>query len=278
MHESEQDRDGVRPLLSVVVPAHDEARNLPSLVEEIVDSLGRLFGHETVDDCNPLFEIVIIDDGSTDETLEVLVDLEGDYPEVRAYSLDRNAGQSAALAAGFRLARGVWVATLDADLQNDPADLVELWDRRRGFDAVLGWRKVRRDLWTKRFVSILANKLRNAVLGQSIRDTGCSTRIIRREFALRLPRFCGMHRFMGPLLLNEGARVLQVPVSHRPRLHGLSHYGVWNRSWRVVVDLLGVAWLSRRRLSFSVEPVEAWLETPSRGVRTRQVGKLGVEP
>jgi hypothetical protein len=146
------------------------------------------------------------------------------------------------------------VATLDADLQNNPADLATLWNALPGHDAALGWRTTRADVWSKRLISRWANRVRNGVLGQAIRDTGCSVRIIDRERALRLPMFRGAHRFLGPLLLREGCRLVQVPVSHRPRSHGASHYNVWNRSLRVVVDLFGVAWLMRRPIRYRVVP------------------------
>jgi glycosyltransferase involved in cell wall biosynthesis len=189
---------------------------------------------------------VIVDDGSTDATARVLRELAGTYPEVRPLRLRASVGQSAATVAGFRAARGDWIATLDADLQNDPADLVALWNALPGYDVALGWRVKRADVGSKRAVSRLANWVRNAVLGQSIRDTGCSVRIFPRTVALRLPLFQGVHRFFGPLFLREGCRVVQVPVNHRPRPHGRSHYNLWNRSLRVIVDLAGVAWLMRR--------------------------------
>ena len=196
------------------------------------------------------FEVVIVDDGSTDDTAEVLTGLPNEYPELRPIRLTRNVGQSAATVAGFREASGEWVAVLDADLQNRPEDLATLWDALPGHDAALGWRTKREDVWSKRIISRWANRVRNWVLGQSIRDTGCSVRIFRREMALRLPMFHGSHRFLGPLLLREGCRIVQVPVTHRPRVHGTSHYNFWNRSIRVVVDLLGVAWLIRRPIRY----------------------------
>ena len=154
-------------------------------------------------------------------------------------------GQSAATVAGIRAARGNWIATLDADLQNDPADLVRLWNALPGHDAALGWRLNRQDVWSKRLISRWANLVRNLLLGQSIHDSGCSVRIFRREMALRLPVFRGVHRFLGPLFLREGCRLIEVPVHHRPRPHGQSHYNFWNRSLQVVLDLFGVAWLMR---------------------------------
>ena len=144
------------------------------------------------------------------------------------------------------------MAILDADLQNNPADLATLWDALPGHDVALGWRTKREDVLTKRIISRCANRVRNAVLGQSIRDTGCSVRIFPRDAALRLPMFHGVHRFLGPLLLREGLDIVQVPVTHRPRPHGRSHYTLRNRSLKVVVDLIGVAWLMRRAVKYDV--------------------------
>jgi dolichol-phosphate mannosyltransferase len=259
-----------------VAPARNEAASLPQLVDEIVRALRPLRDggrrpepsrerERTVRPAatrTPLpdgrgsvrrlaeFEILIVDDGSTDGTPEILRGLAADYPELRVIVLAAGVGQSSATLAGIRAARGDWIATLDADLQNDPADLPRLWEALPGHDVALGWRVERRDAWSRRVISRWANRVRNAVLGQSIRDTGCSVRIFPREPALRLPAFCGVHRFLGPLLLREGCRLVQVPVGHRPRPHGQSHYHLWNRSLQVVVDLMGVAWLLRRPLAY----------------------------
>jgi glycosyltransferase involved in cell wall biosynthesis len=254
-------------VLSVVVPAKNEAASLPQLVDEIAEALRPLcdarggVGHRLDG-----FEIVIVDDGSTDETPSVLRQLAMAYPELRPLSLLRNVGQSAATAAGFRAARGDWVATLDADLQNHPFDLAALWAALPGHDAALGWRSKREDVWSKRVISRCANRVRNQVLGQSIRDTGCSVRIFPREMALRLPMFHGCHRFFGPLLLREGCRIVQLPVTHRPRPHGRSHYNLWNRSLRVIVDLFGVAWLMRRPTRYEVAPEAASAPLPCPGL------------
>jgi dolichol-phosphate mannosyltransferase len=250
--------------LSVVVPAKNEAACLPQLVEEIALALRPLQEARGAGPSLSAFEIVVVNDGSTDATPAVLARLVDQYPELRPITLARSAGQSSATAAGIRHARGAWIATLDADLQNDPADLALLWRLLPGFDAVLGWRVTRQDVWSRRLISRLANRVRNRVLGQSIRDTGCSVRIFSREQALQLPFFQGSHRFLGPLLLREGARLTQLPVSHRPRPHGRSHYNLWNRSLRLVVDLLGVAWLLRRPIRYEVvgEASESAISSP----------------
>jgi dolichol-phosphate mannosyltransferase len=245
---------GVGEMLSIVVPAKDEAASLPELLGEVIHWFRPLTRPRPGRPRLGGFEVLVVDDGSSDDTPAVLDRLARDCAELRPIRLARNVGQSAATVAGFRLASGEWVAVLDADLQNRPEDLAALWDALPGHDAALGWRTKREDVRSKRILSRWANCIRNLVLGQSIRDTGCSVRIFRRDLALRLPTFHGMHRFLGPLLLREGARVVQVPVTHRPRPHGKSHYNLWNRSLRVVVDLLGVAWLCRRAIRYEVVP------------------------
>ena len=211
--------DGRRPGLgevagriSVVVPAKDEAESLPQLVREIARAFRPLVGRGDLSG----FEIVVVDDGSTDDTVDVLSRLQLAYPELRPIRLAENVGQSAATVAGFRESRGEWVAILDADLQNCPDDLVRLWEALPGHDAALGWRVRRADVWSKRFFSRWANRVRNRVLGQSTRDTGCSVRIFRRErsrFRLPMPSR-GCHRFFGPLLAPRGVLgSCRVPVN-----------------------------------------------------------------
>ena len=242
-----------RATLSIVIPARNEAAGLGQLVLELSEAFDRLQnrpGHSGP----PLltYEILIVDDCSTDDTPRVLQELCAYYPKLRWLRLARSAGQSAALFAGFEAARGTWVAVLDADLQNPPAELARLWDLLPGHDAVFGWRQQRHDSWARRAVSSLANRVRNKILHDSIQDTGCSVRIFARAQALRLPRFQGAHRFFGPLLQREGCKIHQAPVAHRPRVHGKSHYHIWNRSINVLVDLVGVVWLKRRQIRYEV--------------------------
>jgi dolichol-phosphate mannosyltransferase len=260
--------------LSIIIPAKDEAENLPTLIEETVRVFRRLVGR--MGGRHPLdaFEILVVDDGSTDGTRAVLRSLAETYAEVRPIVLAENVGQSAATIAGFRLACGDWVGVLDADLQNPPADLARLWDALHGYDAALGWRVNRADRWSRRLTSRVANLARNAVLGQSVRDTGCSVRIFPREIALRLPAFRGVHRFLGPLLLREGCRVIQVPVGHRPRGFGKSHYHWGNRSIRVVEDLIGVAWLLRRPVHYRIESMSKPPEAPELAARILERGRV----
>ena len=242
------DERNVTPLVSVVIPAKNEAGNLPSLLAEVSETFGQLHALDVVTEVQDLvtFEVIIVDDSSTDESHQVLNSLARKYPWLQPLCLSSSIGQSGCLITGIRQARGTWIATLDADLQNHPADLKVLWEALVGYDAALGWRVKRTDPWSKRVTSWIANRLRNMALGQAIRDTGCAVRIFPRTLALRLPAFQGMHRFIGPLLLREGCRIIQVPVKHRPRVYGRSHYTFWNRSWNVIIDLLGVMWLMHR--------------------------------
>ena len=262
--------------LSVIIAARDESASLPQLIAEVRQSLGQLCMECEQTKTGRLigFEMIVVDDGSTDSTWAVLKALGGTYPELRPLRLGMSAGQSAATVAGLRIARGDWIATLDADLQNNPADLVTVWNAHHGYDAVLGWRVHRADVWLKRLTSYLANGARNAVLGQSIRDTGCSVRLFRRSVALTLPLFKGVHRFWGPLLLRAGCRIIQVPVSHRPRSHGCSHYNLWNRSFGVLIDLFGVAWLMHRPLQYEVEVVDELEVGTCLCLRSEQTGRV----
>jgi dolichol-phosphate mannosyltransferase len=224
------------PRLSVVVPVFDEEPNLEPLVAEIVVALSGLD-----------FELLLVDDGSRDDSAATLARLVAAEPRLRVLRHDGNYGQSAALYTGFAAARAPVVATLDGDLQNDPADvprLLALLDQ--GWDVVSGVRRRRQDSWVRRVSSRLANGVRRRVLADGITDVGCSLKVYRGDVLRRLPPFRGLHRFLPALCRLEGARVTELPVTHRPRRHGESKYGIGNRLWRGIADLLGVWWLQRR--------------------------------
>lgn len=222
---------------SLVIPLYNEADNLAILMEEIDRALEP--GRE-------VYEVLFVDDGSTDDSLGVLRRLAIDRSYVRIFSRRDNAGQSAALIAGFRAARGAVIVTLDADLQNDPADIPMLLAALKDHDVVSGIRAVRHDSRVRRWSSRIANGVRRWVIGDRITDVGCSLKAYRSLWLQQLPAFNGIHRFLPGLLQVRGARVVEVVVKHRPRARGLSKYGVSNRLWRGLADLAGVRWLQKR--------------------------------
>ena len=227
--------------LSVVIPARNEAPNVAPLVAEIRRALdGR------VD-----YEIVYVDDGSSDATAAEIRNLAGEFPRLRLVRHRASCGQSMAILTGVKAAQASWIATLDADGQNDPADIPALWEMARAAPAfpalmVAGQRRKRRDTWSKRTASRTANAIRRALLGDGTPDTGCGLKLFQRAFFLELPRFDHMHRFLPALAMRQGGKVVSVPVSHRPRERGQSNYGVFDRLWVGIADLLGVMWLMRR--------------------------------
>jgi len=232
----------VAPELSIVIPVHDEVDNVGPLADEIRAALeGRLD-----------YEMVFVDDASDDGTAQRLRELRRATPALRLLRHRRNRGQSAALHSGVRAARAPWVATLDGDGQNDPADIPRLFESARGAAAggtpvlICGRRRERRDTWSKRVSSRLANGVRGALLRDRTPDTGCGLKLFQRDVYLLLPYFDHMHRFLPALMLRQGARVESLDVRDRPRRHGASHYGVGNRLWVGLVDLAGVLWLQRR--------------------------------
>jgi len=227
------------PDLSLVVPVFDEEESLPRLAEEVRAALAPL-GLD--------WELLLVDDGSRDRSLAVMRELAAADPRLRVLAHRRNAGQSAALASGFRAARGGIVVTLDADLQNDPADIPRLLERLAAgdCDCVSGVRKGRQDSWVRRVSSRVANRVRNWATDESIADVGCSLKAYRREFLLHLPLFDGMHRFLPTLVRWNGARIAEIPVGHRPRRFGVAKYGIGNRLWRTLADLWAVRWMRRR--------------------------------
>jgi dolichol-phosphate mannosyltransferase len=228
------------PLLSVVIPMRNEAPNVLPLVEEIAAALDGV-----------RFEVVCVDDGSSDETAARLAEAMGRFPVV-ALRHATSCGQSAAVISGVLAARAPWIATLDGDGQNDPADIPKLWSRARAEAAsgvpllVAGHRVARKDSGVKRVTSRIANAVRARLLGDATPDTGCGLKLFPRALFLDLPRFDHMHRYLPALVLRQGGRVVSEPVNHRPRIRGKSNYGTLDRLVVSVSDMLGVIWLQRR--------------------------------
>jgi dolichol-phosphate mannosyltransferase len=242
------------PEVSIVIPAHNEAESLEALAGEI---------RRALDGEGLAYEVIFVDDGSTDATPAALRRLAAADGRVRVVRQRRRAGQSAALDAGFRRARGAILVTLDADLQNDPADIPRLLAELPGHDLVCGVRTRRRDDWVRRVSSRLANGVRNRVTDERIADVGCSLKAYRAEVLRRVPMYDGMHRFLPTLLRLEGARVKEVPVAHRPRLHGETKYGIGNRLWKGIADLAAVRWMQRRWIDRGLsEEIADWTTTP----------------
>jgi len=226
---------------SVVVPVCNEAENVEPLAREIDAALaGRAY------------EMLFVDDGSTDDTAAILLQIKAALPALRVLRHSFRSGQSAAVASGVRAARAPWIATLDGDGQNDPADIPKLIAARddpanRSVQLIMGNRQAsRRDTAYRKLQSSIANGVRAGLLGDGTPDTGCGIKLFSRDQFLELPRFDHMHRFLPALFQRQGARVISVPVSHRPRLRGTSKYGMFNRLWVGIVDIAGVMWLRRR--------------------------------
>ncbi|MBX7209652.1 MAG: glycosyltransferase family 2 protein [Verrucomicrobiaceae bacterium] len=228
------------PAISVVVPLYNEEDNVAELQAQIERALA---GRE--------YELVLVDDGSSDQTVARVRKSD----RVRLLCFEKNAGQSAAMHAGIHAARGDVIATLDGDLQNDPADIPALVARLdEGWDLVCGYRAKRKDTAFKRLQSRLANAVRSRFVGDGVRDTGCTLKVMRRECREALLLFTGMHRFIPALIGSMGWRVTEMPVNHRPRVHGVSKYGFGNRAWRATMDMFGVRWLNSRRVRYRIKP------------------------
>jgi len=245
--------------LSVVIPARNEAPNVTPLVGEIRTALdGR------VD-----YEIIYVDDGSSDATADAIRTLMRDFPRLRLIRHAQSCGQSAAIHSGIAAARAPWIATLDADGQNDPADIPRLWGIACVSSAqekllIAGFRQKRRDTVVKRLSSRIANAVRSRMLKDSTPDTGCGLKLLRRELYLSLPFFDHNHRFLPALVLRQGGRVQSVAVHHRPRQRGVSNYGLFDRLWVGIADLFGMMWLQRRAKNPVILPEERAEQEPAR--------------
>jgi dolichol-phosphate mannosyltransferase len=245
--------DGRRRLeLTLVAPVRDEAPNLRALHERCESALAGI-----------VWELVLVDDGSRDGSDLVIRELAARDERVRGVFFEHNCGQTSATRAGILAARAPLIATLDADLQNDPADLRGMIERLQEHDAVVGYRVVRRDGLVRRISSRIANAIRNELSGDSIRDTGCALKLFRAEALDGLYWFEGMHRFLPTVLRIHGRSVIEHPVSHHPRTRGRSKYGIRNRMVRAFVDLLAVRWMRARRIRMPIRAART-VETCSR--------------
>jgi dolichol-phosphate mannosyltransferase len=233
------------PELSIVVPVYNEEESLPQLWQEI---------REALDPTGQGYEVIFVDDGSQDRSAEIIREFRRQDRRVRLIRLKANAGETAATDAGFKAVRGRQVVVMDADLQNDPRDIPGMLARLGEWDAVTGWRVDRAagDSWARRLSSRIANRIRNALSQETIQDSGCTFRAFRRECVRDLALYRGLHRFIPTLLRMRGFRVIEVPVSHRPRRFGTSKYGIGNRALRAFIDLLAVRWMKDRHLRYEV--------------------------
>jgi dolichol-phosphate mannosyltransferase len=226
------------PAVSIVVPVFNEEENLPILQTELRAALGGL-DHE----------IIFVDDGSTDRSADKIEQA----PNIRVLRFEKNAGQSAALYAGIKAARGQTIVMIDSDLQNDPADIPRLLaEISRGADLVCGYRAQRKDKFAKRVTSRIANFVRSRFTKDYVRDTGCTLKAMRHECAEALVPFRGMHRFIPALVRGAGYQLIEIPVNHRPRRFGQTKYGFGSRAVRATMDMFGVRWMLSRRLDYKI--------------------------
>ncbi len=222
---------------SVIIPLFNEEQNLPILQERL---------HSVCENISSSYEIIYVDDGSTDASLEVLKELKTIYPPIRIISLRRNRGQSEGLFAGFKASKGKWIITLDADLQNPPEEIPKLFEFKDSFDFITGVRQGRRDSLLKKISSNVARVFRWLILKDITQDTGCSLRMFKTEVVEHLPYFKNFHRFFTFLARHAGFEVKEIPLRHDPRKFGKSKYGVLQRAGEGIFDLIGVFWLKRR--------------------------------
>jgi glycosyltransferase involved in cell wall biosynthesis len=235
------------PYLSLVIPAYNEQENVPTLLERVSAALAQT---------GKPFEVVIVDDGSTDDTPRLLAEAMTRYPWLRVLRMARNGGQSAAFEAGFEAARGQIIATIDADLQNDPEEIPRLLPLLDGYDMVTGWRKERQDTSFRRWQSRQANRIRNWISQETVNDSASSLKLYKAHAIKGLKLFNGAHRFFPTLVKMRGYTVREEPVKHSPRFAGIAKYGFRNRALRAFVDLLAVRWMKQRYLRYDAREVE----------------------
>jgi len=231
---------------SVVIPAYNEEENIPLLVEEVTTALNGL---------NEKWELIIVNDSSSDNTLSVLLHHVSKCPQLKVLSLKQRSGQTAALDCGLRNAKGKYIATLDADLQNDPCDINKMLDLiiSDKCDMVSGWRKERNDPWIRLVSTRIANNVRNWLTNEHIHDSASGIKVFRRECISKIKLYNGLHRFLPTLVKMEGYRVNEVPVHHRPRHAGTAKYGVLNRVFKALRDTFAIRWMQKRQFNYEMD-------------------------
>ena len=238
-----------RPWLSVVIPIKDERENLPPLTQQLLKVL-----ESCEQSRSSRFELIYVDDGSTDGSGALLDQLATQHPSITVLHFDRNYGKTAALDAGFTHAGGDLILTMDGDLQMNPADIPTLLPSASQYDLVCGWRQHRHDTLLRKISSRAGNLIRRAITGDRLHDTGCELKLYRRAVVKKIQLFEGLHRFMPALALMHGFTVTEVPVRHYPRIHGVSKYGLGNRLFKVLYDLIGFRWMRARVLKYKILP------------------------
>ncbi|HCT85110.1 MAG TPA: glycosyltransferase [Candidatus Margulisbacteria bacterium] len=229
--------------ISVIIPVFNEQENLIAINTELLEVLNKL----------PYsYEIIYVNDGSTDNSISLLSNISKNHNRIRVISFNRNYGQTAALSAGFEEAEGQYIVTLDADRQNSPKDIPALFKYIPKYDIVCGIRKHRKDSLVKIISSKIANSIRNIITNENITDTGCSLKIIKKEYAKSFPLFEGMHRFFPTLVKLKGGKSIEVEVSHNPRRFGKSKYTTLNRMFIAFIDCLAVKWMQKRTIRYKV--------------------------
>jgi len=234
----------MKPYISFVIPVYNEEDNIPILFQQLQTVAAQL---------DLSYEILFVDDCSNDKSLIVIHELGALHSEVCSVSFAENRGQSAALGAGFRAARGDVIITMDADLQNDPADIPKLLELYGQYDMINGWRKNRQDSLSKKVSSRIGNFVRNWLTDENIHDTGCSLKVMRADMLKNIKMYRGLHRFLPTLMRLEGAKVIEVPVNHRHRQFGVSKYTNLRRGIEGFQDLMAVRWLIKRHVRIDGE-------------------------
>lgn len=229
---------------SVIIPLKNEESNITDLIHEL---------EPIMQDLNEPWELICVDDGSTDQTKPILLRLAKKIPHLKIISFKKNYGQSSAFHAGFAAAQGQFVITLDGDRQNDPADIPNMIELIQDCDLVCGIRKKRKDPWNKKIISKVANKIRRWICDDGVQDTGCSLKVYRLSSLQKIKMYHGTHRFLPALFKIEGFKIKEIAVNHRERTKGVSKYNLFNRSFNTIADLLAIGWMNKRQLRYEIQ-------------------------